>query len=726
VLTTSHDEFTRAVQLHCSGDLAAATRLYESILGRDRSHADAFHLLGVARHQQGQSGLAAELIGRAVALRPGAAVFRATLGEAYRALGQFDRAAGCCRAALALGLDDPAVHNNLGLALQALGLYTEAEVSFRSALALRPNDATTHTNLGAALQAQGAGEAALDHFRRAVAIDPTLAPARTNLGQVLLDLGRPGEALPHCLAAVSLQPDLSEAHNNLGNAHRALGRLDEAKACYTEALRRNPSLAQAHVCMAKTLQEEERWDDALPWLRRATEVQPGSLVFLALLAEAAVDRERLDEAIDCYQRMLKIDSGLAVTHNALGWLLQEEGRLDESLEHLRTSLRLRPDFGIAQLNLGALHEKLGDFTAAETSMRRALGDPEAAPAALAGLALLLRGSLPEADAQAIQKRLATAGPADPTRVNLLFGLACVWDANRRYAEAAGAAREANALALAQLERRKLAYNPAEHDRLVASLIATFDPAFFARLSGAGLDTDRPVFVVGLPRSGTTLVEQILASHSAIHGAGELPLARQAFQEIPELLDRAEPPASCLAGLVPETVRQLAVAYEARLRQRAGGTKPRIVDKMPDNYVHLGLLATLFPRAVWIHCRRDPRDVAVSCWLTGFGSVRWTSDVRHIASRIHAHDRLMNHWRAVVPAPIHEVDYEETVTDLEAVARRLVAACGMEWEPACLEFHRTRRPVHTASCTQVRRPVYQSSVGRWKNYQTDLADLLAAL
>ena len=139
--------------------------------------------------------------------------------------------------------------------------------------------------------------------------------------------------------------------------------------------------------------------------------------------------------------------------------------------------------------------------------------------------------------------------------------------------------------------------------------------------------------------------------------------------------------------------------------------------MPDNYVHLGLIAALFPNATLIHCRRDFRDVALSCWLTGFRSVRWTNAIEHIASRFEQHVRLMDHWRSVVPATIHQVDYEETVADLEGTARRLVAACGLEWDPACLDFHRTRRAVRTASFAQVRRPVYPSSVGRWKNYES---------
>ena len=148
--------------------------------------------------------------------------------------------------------------------------------------------------------------------------------------------------------------------------------------------------------------------------------------------------------------------------------------------------------------------------------------------------------------------------------------------------------------------------------------------------------------------------------------------------------------------------------------------------MPDNYMYLGLLAALFPRAAFIHCRRDLRDVAVSCWMTDFRSIRWANDPQHIAIAFQQYRRLMDHWRAVLPVPIHEVDYEETVDDLESVARRLIAACGLDWEPACLDFHRTTRPVRTASVTQVRQPVYNKSVARWKNYKSELAELFAKL
>ena len=175
----------------------------------------------------------------------------------------------------------------------------------------------------------------------------------------------------------------------------------------------------------------------------------------------------------------------------------------------------------------------------------------------------------------------------------------------------------------------------------------------------------------------------------------------------------------------QTARQLASRHLERLRAFSGAAL-RIVDKMPDNYLHLGVLAALFPRARFIHCRRDLRDVAVSCWMTRFQDIRWASDPAHIASRFHAYQRIMEHWREVLPTPLLEVDYEETVADLEGVARKLVAWCGLAWEPACMEFHRATRRVSTASAVQVRQPLFSTSVARWKHYEHSLAPLFARL
>jgi hypothetical protein len=240
-----------------------------------------------------------------------------------------------------------------------------------------------------------------------------------------------------------------------------------------------------------------------------------------------------------------------------------------------------------------------------------------------------------------------------------------------------------------------------------------------------------VFVFGMPRSGTTLVEQVLASHTRVHGAGELRLARQIFDAIGGVVGRNDGPLRSLSALDAKAVRELGRRHQASLheiiRQTFPGSTPdRIVDKMPDNYLYLGLLAIVFPRATWIHVRRDPRDVALSCWMTNFRTIRWANHPDHLANRIREHERVTTHWRDVLPLPVHEVIYEHLVDDFEHEARRLVTACGLAWEPACLRFHQTSRPIRTASVTQVRQPLYRRAMARWRQYETALSDLFGRL
>ena len=268
--------------------------------------------------------------------------------------------------------------------------------------------------------------------------------------------------------------------------------------------------------------------------------------------------------------------------------------------------------------------------------------------------------------------------------------------------------------------------PSNTSRFIDSLLSGFDRDLFARLATAGSPSRRPVFVFGLPRSGTSLVEQVLASHSQIHGAGELRLARTSFEAIPGILGRSGSPCECIPALDGQTAFDLAQLHLENLNEFDGGCNSRIVDKMPDNYMYIGLLAIMFPKAVFLHCKRDLRDVAVSCWMTDFRSIRWANDQSHIARRFQQYQRVMNHWKTVLPVSVHDVNYEETVTDLESVARRQIEACGLSWEPACLEFHRTLRPVRTASVMQVRQPVYHQSVARWKHYEPVLGELFAQL
>jgi tetratricopeptide (TPR) repeat protein len=719
------DVLVTAVEMHQAGQWARAAQLYLRVLQAEQENADALHLLGVLKHQQGNHAEAVALIGRAVALRPGVPDFHANLAEAFRALGQLERALGCCRAALRLRPNHPEALCNLGMALQGLGRHDEAVAAFRRALDSLPGFAVVHNNLGVSLRELGNLDEAFLHFRRAVELNPAHAAAHTNLGQLLLDRGQAEEALRHCQEAVRLQPDLAALHHNLGNVLRNLGQFVDARAAYLEALRLDPALARSHAHLGLVLRQEGRLDEALPWLEQAVELEPDNPTFWEWLGELHVERESPAEAIPCWRRVLALDPEKATAHLSLGWALHEEGQLVEAGHHYRQAVRSLPGSAAARLELGWLHEELGEMNEAEAAYREALRLAPGYALPHARLASLLRGKLPDVDLAALEVRLTDPQLGAGVRARLLFGLAHVLDARGDFAGAADCLRQANALTR-DLARGRRDYSPADHEQFVDGLITAFDHRSFERMAAAGSQSRRPVFIFGLPRSGTTLVEQVLASHPRIHGAGELRLARQSFEAIPVVLGSDQAPLACVKDLNATALQTLAARHLEALRALAGDAAERVVDKMPDNYLYVGLLALLFPRAVFIHCKRDLRDIAVSCWMTDFRSLRWTNDFQHIASRFGQYRRLMEHFRSVLPVTVHEVDYEDMVSDLEGTARRLLAACELEWDPACLEFHRTQRPVRTASVTQVRQPVYTRSVARWKHYERELGELFAAL
>ena len=700
--------------------------MYQKILLKEQDNASALHLLGVLHDQQGRHDQAVEEIGRAVALQPNVPAFHANLAEAYRALGQFERAAGCCRTALKLWPEFPEAYCNLGLSLQGLGRHAEAAEQFRHALRLRPDFAAVHNNLGITLRELGLWEDALEHFRRAVQLEPNYPLARTNLGQLLLDRGQPAEAESHCREAVRLQPDLAAAHHNLGNALLALGRPVDSRSAYLEAIRLDGNLAISHAHLGLVLHQDGELNDALVWLKNAVELEPSNPDFRQYLAELYAEREEPAAAIPCWEQLLTLDSNRPSAHHGLGLALSEEGRSAEARQCYREALRLKPDFAAAQMSLGALHEEIGELDEAETAFRKSLRLQPAFALPHARLATMLRGKLPAADEAGLEERLADPQLGDGPRARLLFALGHALDARGEYARAAQCLRQANALSLEMNRKRKRAYVADEHERFVEKLQSVFGSEFFARTREAGLDTRRPVFIFGLPRSGTTLVEQVLASHSHVFGAGELRLARQTFEAIPSTLGSPDAPVACVPNLDPDAVHRLAERHLEGLSALANSPAGRIVDKMPDNYLYLGLLAALFPRATFIHCRRDLRDVAVSCWMTDFRSIRWANEPESIASRFRQYRTLMEYWQTVLPVPVHEVIYEHLIDDFETEAHRLLSSCGLDWEPSCGRFHETARPVRTASVTQVRQPLYRRGLARYKHYEEALHDLFALL
>ncbi|MBO0800676.1 MAG: sulfotransferase, partial [Blastocatellia bacterium] len=545
-------------------------------------------------------------------------------------------------------------------------------------------------------------------------------------GLALLRQDRHEESLHQFQEAARLNPDSAAMHHNLGNVLRLLGRASEARAAYMTALQIDPDYAISHYHIGLSLKNEGKLAEALPWYKLAIEIDTENPLLWQHLAELYVEREESGEALFCWERVRALAPCMNVgIHLGMGSALQDEGRLREAMEHYVEAAKLQPESPPIHIKIGGVYEELGQMTEAEAEFRLALSlQPNFVPA-LARLGTLLRDKLPDADLLAIEARLGDTELQDNQRARLLFSLAHVLDASGNYARAAACLREANSLTLLTTsEHRK--YDPSDHSRFIEQIKLCFNHEFFQMIKNSGLKSRCPVFVVGLPRSGTTLVEQILASHPLVHGAGELSLSRQTFSSIPDVVGKHGPPLDRIVNLKGDDIRSLAEGHLDKLRALDGGSAERIIDKLPDNYIYLGILSAMFPDAVFINCRRQYRDVAVSCWMTDFRSIRWANDIGHIASRFKEYHSLMGHWREVLPSPIHAVDYEELVSDFEGTARCLLDFCGLDWDPACLEYYRTSRIVRTASVTQVRKPIYTRSVDRWKNYESDLSDLFQLL
>ena len=720
------DNLGTALYWHRSGQYELAAMLYRQILTVTPNNPDALHLLGVLHNERGDHTTAVALIGQAITLRPEAADYYVNLAEAHRALRQDEQAIACCRKALQLRPDHAAALVNLGTTLHGLGRSAEAVEPLRRAAQLQPNSVQLHTRLGDLLRQLGCAEEALSHFQRAVALAPNDVVALSNLGQMLLNLNRAEEAVPPCRTAVRLQPGRAVLHLILADVLRVAEHFDEARASYQRALELQPTLAQAHAHLGLLLRVQKKTLEAFAPLQRAVELEPNNALYWNYLAGLHTEWTSFAAGIPCWQRAIELQPGQAGLHLGLSEALRETGRFAEAEEHVQLAQRLQPDSAAPPYVLGFLCEQLNDKVKAEAAFRASLRLQPTFTAAWDALVRLLRGRLPEADRLAIEERLTDPRLNEESQIQLLFALATIQDARGDYRGATQYAARAHGLSVGRARRHGLEYEPENYRYFIDRMIQAFPPNFFQRTAGGGLPTRRPVFIVGLQRSGTTLIEQILASHRRVHGAGELGLVMQTMVGIPEALGRTGDPLACAHALEPAAIRRLAEQHLTRLAAWDGGRAERIVDKMPDNYQYLGLLAALFPRATIIHCRRDVRDVAISCWFNHFGWVRWVHEFHHIASRFEQYERLMAHWRQVLPITLHEVVYEDVVNDLEGTARRLLAACELDWDPACLEFHRSRRAVRTASSAQVRMPLYQQSVGRWKNYQHELAGLLAQL
>jgi len=633
--------------------------------------------VAVAHHQAGRLREAETIYRSILSERPDDPNALYLLGVVALQVGRNEEAHDLLNKAIAVSPGNADAHNMCGETCRALGRPDEAISHYREALRLNPKFAGAINNLGNVYMELGRYEAAAAEYERAITLAPEFAMSHDNLGLAMKALGRPEEALPHFERALSIAPDYPGAHNNLGNTLRDLDRTDEAIGHYRRAIALDPRFAEAHNNLGTALKASGRLDAAAAEYEKALALRPGFAMAHNNLGLVHDETARPHDAMACYHQAIAIDPDYADARNNLGNVLFQLGRSDEAATEYRKVIAIRPSYAEAYRHLTNVSP-----------------DPEMAAA--------------------IREQLERPDLSSEDTMHFHYALARIAEHDREFAEAFRHYRTAN-----RIRRRAIRYDADEHARLIDRLIETFSPELRETARDWGSDSELPVFIVGMPRSGTTLVEQIVASHPRVHGAGELPVLANFEME--------------LAGY-PESIRQHGPAvaadwshrYLAVLRGRPDSAA-RITDKAPSNFLRIGLIRILFPRARIVHCRRNPLDTCLSNYFHYFvvGN-EFSYDLEELGHYYRCYEQLMTHWRETFNAGFLEVDYQDLVRDQEAVSRRLIDFVGLEWDPACLNFHENRRAVKTASSMQVREPIYSRSVDRWRHYEEQLLPLVRLL
>jgi tetratricopeptide (TPR) repeat protein len=559
---------------------------------------------------------------------------------------------------------------------------------------------------------------AITLLEQAIALSPETAECWNQLGRALNNLRRLPEARRALERAVHLDKDVAEAWSNLGHVCRMLGEPGKAARAFRMAAELAPESPRALRDLASIHLEQGEPEEGVMLLRRAVEADPSDIVALTRLGDASLALDDLDTARSAYSQAIESDA------RAVG----------------------------ALIGLAALENRLGRYAPAEAGLRNALSIAPHDPAAVSILVEVMEIQGRAGEALDLLESTGWDHPpgwAVAARCRLLFGLGRGEEAGRLLEatdlasldpqsrsgalKVLGALREQrgdyrSAFAAFEEANRGLPtrFDPAGFVRSVDRLIGFFSRENLARLPTSDCDSWRPVFIVGMPRSGTSLVEQILGSHPQVHPCGE----RTDIYRLPRELSAGSPgekwPA-CLASTAPAVLAAAARDYLDNDGSEGTGAT-RITDKLPANFLNLGLVQLMFPNASVVYCRRDPMDTGLSCYQQDFRSpgMDFARDLSHIGLYQQGCRRLMAHWSSVLDIPVHSVDYETLIESPETVVRELLAFLDLPWEPQCLAFHASGRVVRTASHDQVRRPLYRSSVGRWRAFEPWLEPLEHAL
>ncbi len=677
----------QAIDLFSQGNLQSANNLLEQLLSTMPKHPEANHILGLINNSLGKTEEAIKLIERAINNSNDNFLFYSNCGEIYRSINNISKAIEYGEKAVELNSNYPAALSNLGLAYYDNEEYDKALNYHEQTLALAPNFISSLNNIGSIAQKQKDLKKAEEYYNKVISIDPNYLEAYNNLGAALTQIDKPEEAIKALNKAIDRNPSYTEALCNMGIAFTSLEKFNDAIEYFNKALQLRPEYIEAILGKAVSYKEINNYEEAEQLAKKA----------------------------------LGLEHNNADTHVILGSIYGLQNKFDLEKEHFNTALEIDPENYSALLWKANLYTEEGLLNKAEDILQYVFDNSltEKKPA-LFNL-VNLKKVTPDSNLVHLIEEAKKQGsnlPANKT-MDMCFALGKMYedigDADKaftNFAEACG------------LYRSQIDYSSGQRNIDNNKIKSTFTKEFIEKYKGLSNKSISPIFILGMPRSGTTLVEQIISSHPTVHGAGELEYIQNLVRDnkiITSFIDNSE-------NFVTEKINDIASQYLKETKALAPNSL-HIIDKMPANFFYLGLIYLLFPNAKIIHTKRYPLATCTSNFTRHFkkGRQHHSYDLMELGYFYKGYEDLINHWKKVLPEnSFYEIKHEDLVENQEDEIRKLIEYCDLEWNDNCLEFYKNKRPVKTASVTQVRQPIYKSSVNKWKMYEEYLKPLITVL
>ena len=635
------------------------------------------HLLNL--YNQGQLSAAVEQARALVEQYPSAFIVWNILGAANKGMGQIDEAAEAFQKVTEINPNYADGFNNLGAALHDQGKLDEAIEAYKNALSFKPHDAETHYNMGVTLQEQGNLDKAVKAYQKAITFKPDYAEAFSNMGHALKDQGILEEAITAYKKALSIEPNNAEVYNKMGNALKEHEQLKEALEAYNKAIILKPDYADAHNNMGVALQEHGKLEDAIQAYKKALSITPDYAQAYNNMGNALREQGKLEEAIEAYNKALSFKPDYAQAYSNLGDALKEQGKLDKAIEAYNKALFLKPDYSEVHRSLSSL-------------IKYEANDPQLATV----VEIIQRSDLKEND-----------------RCHLYYALAKMNEDLGKFEDALKHYISGGAL------RTKLLSYDLKQDEVLFAQIKNTAPKLkeLSLRNTTEALSQTPIFILGMPRSGTSLVEQIISSHFKVHGAGEL-----------LFLERFGGKLSCgVQDISSDNLIDVRNSYLDELG-KVSDNKQFVTDKMPHNFLHIGLILKALPEAKIIHVKRNP---AATCWSNfkhyfSTNELGYSYDLNDTVSYFKMYQDLMDFWDQQSGHQIYHLDYDRLTIDQEIETRKLIGHLDLEWDDACLSPQENKRSVRTASQQQVRKKVYKGSSEVWRKFEPYLDSIFEPL